>query len=444
MEGLARRNPATLVEILESAKSCRLITWKIRTICLFCDITTSYFLGSGFLFCLIQEEEEMTNKLETKNVGIETIAVHGSKGYDPLTGAISYPIYQSATFKHNGLNHTTGYDYARLQNPTREEVESTVAKLENGNYGIGFATGNAAVTAVLSLFKKGDHVLVSDDLYGGTYRLFEEIYSPYGIEHNFIDTTEIDTILSCLQPNTRGIFIETPSNPMMKITDLKRVVEIAKKRDILVIVDNTFLTPYFFQPLELGADLVVHSGTKYLGGHNDTLAGFVVTNSEFINERVRYYQKSTGASLAPFDSWLILRGIKTLHIRMEYSQKNAITIANFLKNHPNVTEVYYVGLPEHKGHEIIKEQAKGFGAMISFKVKNIDLVEKVLGSVNVITFAESLGGVESLITYPHTQTHSEMPEEFKKKIGLDDHTLRLSVGIEHVEDLIQDLENALG
>lgn len=389
----------------------------------------------------------MTNTKEALNTNkksIETVAVHGSKGYDPLTGAISYPIYQSATFKHAGLHQSTGYDYARLQNPTREEVENTVAKLESANYGVAFATGNAAVTAVLSLFKKGDHLIVSDDLYGGTYRLFEEIYSPYGLEHNFVDTTEIENILDALKPNTKGIFIETPSNPMMKVTDLKRVVEIAKKRDIIVIVDNTFLTPYFFRPIELGADIVVHSGTKYLGGHNDTLAGFVVTNSEYTNERIRYYQKSTGATLAPFDSWLILRGIKTLHLRMEYSQKNAIVLAKFLENHPNVTDVYYVGLPTHKGYSIIKEQATGFGAMISFKVKNLSLVEQVLGSVKVITFAESLGGVESLITYPHTQTHSEMPEEFKRKLGLDDHTLRLSVGIEHIDDLLNDLENALG
>jgi len=381
---------------------------------------------------------------KSKQKSIETVAVHGSKGYDPLTGAISYPIYQSATFKHEGLHQSTGYDYARLQNPTREEVENTVAKLENAEYGVAFSTGNAAVTAVLSLFKKGDHVIVSDDLYGGTYRLFEEIYSPYGIEHNFVDTTEIDNILDAIKENTRGIFIETPSNPMMKVTDLKRVVEIAKERNIVVIVDNTFLTPYFFRPIELGADIVVHSGTKYLGGHNDTLAGFVVTNSEKTNERIRFYQKSTGATLAPFDSWLILRGIKTLHVRMEYCQRNAITLAEFLENHPNVTDVFYVGLPNHKGYSIIKEQASGFGAMISFKVKNVRIVEKVLSSVKVITFAESLGGVESLITYPHTQTHSEMPEDFKRKLGLDDHTLRLSVGIEHIDDLLIDLENALG
>jgi cystathionine gamma-synthase len=379
-----------------------------------------------------------------KSLKFETTAVHGSKGFDPLTGSISFPIYQTATFKHGGLNESTGYDYSRLQNPTREEVENTVARLEGAKFGAGFSTGVAAVTAVLSLFKPGNHILVSDDLYGGTFRLFRDIYGPYGIEHDFIDTTKLNDVIKNIKENTKAIFIETPSNPMMKVVDINEVVNIAKEKNLIVIVDNTFLTPYFQKPLNLGAHIVVHSGTKFLGGHNDTLAGFVVTNEEWINERIRFYEKSTGATLAPFDSWLILRGIKTLHIRMEKSQENAIEVAEFLKKHPKIKEVFYVGLPEHKGYEITKKQATGFGAMISFKVKNQEDVAKILKKVKVINFAESLGGVETLITYPHTQTHAEIPFEIKKKLGVTEDLLRLSVGIENINDLIEDLESALG
>ncbi|GFP76076.1 trans-sulfuration enzyme family protein [Clostridium fungisolvens] len=379
-----------------------------------------------------------------KLLKFETTAVHGSKGFDPLTGAISFPIYQTATFKHGGLNESTGYDYSRLQNPTREEVENTVAKLEGAKFGAGFSTGVAAVTAVLSLFKPGDHILVSDDLYGGTFRLFRDIYGPYGIEHDFIDTADLNDVINNIKENTKAIFIETPSNPMMKVVDINGVVKLSKEKNLIVIVDNTFLTPYFQKPLNLGAHIVVHSGTKFLGGHNDTLAGFVVTNEEWINERIRFYEKSTGATLAPFDSWLILRGIKTLHIRMEKSQENAIKVAEFLKKHPKIKEVFYVGLPEHKGYEISKKQATGFGSMISFKVKNQEDVAKILKNVKVINFAESLGGVETLITYPQTQTHAEIPAEIKKRLGVTEDLLRLSIGIENISDLIEDLESALG
>ncbi|GKU24901.1 trans-sulfuration enzyme family protein [Clostridium folliculivorans] len=378
-----------------------------------------------------------------KSLKFETTAVHGSKGFDPLTGAISFPIYQTATFKHGGLNESTGYDYSRLQNPTREEVENTVARLEGAKFGTGFSTGVAAVTAVLSLFKSGDHILVSDDLYGGTFRLFRDIYGPYGIEHDFIDTTELNEIINNIKEKTKAIFIETPSNPMMKVVDINEVVKLAKEKNLIVIVDNTFLTPYFQKPLNLGAHIVVHSGTKFLGGHNDTLAGFVVTNEEWINERIRFYEKSTGATLAPFDSWLILRGIKTLHIRMEKSQENAIKVAEFLKKHHKIKEVFYVGLPEHKGYEVSKKQATGFGSMISFKVRNQEDVAKILKNVKVINFAESLGGVETLITYPQTQTHAEIPAEIKKKLGVTEDLLRLSVGIENISDLIEDLESSL-
>lgn len=302
----------------------------------------------------------------------------------------------------------------------------------------------AAVSTVLSLFSPGQHIIVSDDLYGGTYRIFEEIYKRYGIEFSYVDTSNIDEAKKSLKPNTSAFFIETPSNPVMKVTDIAAVTELAKSRNIITIVDNTFLTPYLQRPLELGADMVIHSGTKYLGGHNDTLAGFIVVNDGQLAERIKLIQKSEGAVLAPFDSWLILRGIKTLGIRLEKQQENALKVAKWLKQHEKVQKVYYVGLPEHEGYEISKRQASGCGAMISFKVTEPVLVEQVLQRVRVIFFAESLGGVESLITYPMVQTHAAIPKEMRDRLGVNDRLLRLSVGIEAVEDIIGDLEQALG
>jgi cystathionine gamma-synthase len=369
--------------------------------------------------------------------------VHGFKGYDEHTGAISYPIYQSATFRHPALSQTTGYDYSRLQNPTREELENTIALLENGKYGFAFSSGMAAVSTVFKLFAPEDHIIVSDDLYGGTYRVFEEVLSKYGIEFSYVDTSEVEEIENSIKPSTKAIFIETPTNPMMKVADIRASAQIAKSKRALLIVDNTFLTPLYQRPLELGADIVLHSGTKYLGGHNDTLAGLAVANDDEIAEKIKLIQKSEGAVLAPFDSWLILRGIKTLAIRLERQQKNAIEIANWLKNHKKIDKVYYAGLPDHKGYAISKAQADGFGAMISFTVKDKGLVEQILGRVKLIMFAESLGGVESLITYPLVQTHSAIPEEIREKIGVNDRLLRLSVGIEATADLINDLEQAL-
>ncbi|HWQ73330.1 MAG TPA: PLP-dependent aspartate aminotransferase family protein [Desulfitobacteriaceae bacterium] len=380
---------------------------------------------------------------DVSKYNISTKVVHGYKCYDQHTGAVSFPIYQSATFRHPGLNQTTGYDYSRLQNPTREELENTIANLENGRFGFAFSSGMAAVSTILTLFAPGDHVIVSDDLYGGTYRLFEEIYKKYDIEFSYVDTSSIQEIERAIKQNSRAVFVETPTNPMMKVADLKKIAELAKNKVILMVVDNTFLTPYFQRPLELGADIVIHSGTKYLGGHNDTLAGLIVVNDEVLAETIKLVQKSEGAVLSPFDSWLILRGIKTLGIRLERQQENAIRIAKWLCEQKNVTKVYYVGLPEHEGHEISKAQASGFGAMISFNVKDPDMVERILERVQLIIFAESLGGVESLITYPVVQTHSAIPEEIREKIGVTDTLLRLSVGIEAVEDIIADLEQAL-
>lgn len=374
---------------------------------------------------------------------IESKIVRGHKGADPHTGAISFPIYQTATFKHPGLGQSTGYDYTRSGNPTREEVEKTIADLEGGLAGFAFSSGMAAIATLCEIFSPGDHLLVSDDLYGGTYRLFEEISRKHGLDFTYLDTGITENVINAIRANTRAVFIETPSNPMMKVTDIKSVVEIARVHQMLTIVDNTFLTPYLQRPLQLGADIVVHSATKYLGGHNDTLAGFVIVKDQVLEERLRFYQNAIGGVLAPFDSWLILRGLKTLAVRMERQEQNARIIANWLKDHPRVDKVYYVGLSDHQGHAVCREQASGFGAMISFSVRDPALAEAILGRVKLIAFAESLGGVESLITYPITQTHASIPKEILDHLGVDEKLLRLSVGIEAVEDIIDDLKQAL-
>lgn len=377
-----------------------------------------------------------------KELNIETKVVHGNKYYDTNTGAISFPIYQSATFRHMGKEGE--YDYSRQQNPTREELENAIANLEDGRFGFAFSSGMAAISTVLKLFPPGQHIIVSEDLYGGTYRIFENIYSKYGIEFTYVDTSQKHTVESAFKENTAAVFIETPSNPMMKVTDITAITGMAKERNILTIVDNTFLTPYLQKPLSLGADIVVHSGTKYLGGHNDTLAGFIIVNDEAIADRLRLIQKSEGAVLAPFDSWLILRGIKTLGVRMEKQQKNALQIAQWLKHHKKVERVRYIGLPEHEAYEVSRKQASGFGAMISFTVNNMETAEQILSKVKIILFAESLGGVESLITFPVGQTHGDIPISIRERLGINEKLLRLSVGIENVDDLINDLEQALG
>jgi cystathionine gamma-synthase len=374
---------------------------------------------------------------------IDTDVVHGYRGHDEHTGAVSFPIYQSATFRHPALYESTGYDYCRSQNPTREELENTIAKLEGGKAGFAFASGMAAIASILSIFSPGDHILVSDDLYGGTYRLFEDVYKKYNIEATYADTTDLNAVSENIRSNTKAVFIETPSNPMMKVTDIEKTAALAKSNGALTIVDNTFLSPYYQRPLLLGADLVVHSGTKYLGGHNDTLAGLIAIKDEKLAEELKFLQNSVGGVLAPFDSWLILRGIKTLAVRMDKQQQNAIKIAQWLKTREEVEKVYYMGLPEHEGYEVSRRQTTGFGSMISFTVKSTDRVKDILRNVKVVTFAESLGGVESLITYPHVQTHAAIPQDIRQRLGVTDKLLRLSVGIENAEDIIKDLEQAL-
>lgn len=354
-------------------------------------------------------------------------------------GAISYPIYQTATYAHPGVGQSTGYDYSRLQNPTKEQLEKIVATLENGVDALAFSSGMAAIALMMEIFKPGDHLIVDADLYGGSIRLFDNVSKKNGITFSSIDCFREDAE-AYINEHTKAIYIETPTNPMMNVTDIHAIAQVAHKHDLLLIVDNTFLSPYLQNPLDLGADIVIHSGTKYLGGHNDTLAGFLVTNRADLSEKFRFLIKTTGAGLAPFDSWLILRGIKTLGIRMEKSQQNAMVIAKWLKEQKLVTKVIYPGLPEHPGHEIMKKQARGFGAMLTFQMKDAKTALALLGKVRMIKFAESLGGVETLITYPTTQTHADVPKEIREKNGITESTLRMSVGIEDVQDLLDELD----
>lgn len=372
--------------------------------------------------------------------GIQTKCLHLQEEEGSINnyGAISFPIYQTATYAHMGVGKSTGYDYSRLQNPTREHLEKIVATLENGIDALAFSTGMAAISLMMELFAPGDHLIVDADLYGGSIRLFQNVAVKNGVTFSSIDCYKED-VETYINANTKAIYIETPTNPMMNVTDIAALAKIAKKHNLLLIVDNTFLSPYFQNPLGLGADIVVHSGTKYLGGHNDTLAGFLVTNKTDISEKLRFLIKTTGAGLAPFDSWLILRGIKTLGIRMDRAQKNAIEIANWLKEQKAVTKVIYPGLPEHPGYEIMKKQARGFGAMLTFQLESKEFALAILEKVKMIKFAESLGGVETLITYPITQTHADVPHEVRMQNGITEGTLRLSVGIEDTKDLIEEL-----
>jgi cystathionine beta-lyase/cystathionine gamma-synthase len=374
---------------------------------------------------------------------ISTLCVHGSDDKTHCTGAISVPIYQTATFSHPSVGESTGYDYSRLQNPTREQSEKIVAKLESGIDAIAFSTGMAAVSAMMELFRPGDHIISSDDLYGGSHRLFHHISEKNGLSFDYVDTSDLSAIKDKLKPETKAIFVETPTNPMMKVTDIAATAALAKDNDLLLIVDNTFLTPYYLNPILLGADIVIHSGTKFLSGHNDTLAGFLVVKDEELAERLRFIYKTTGACLGPFDSWLLIRGIKTLSVRMEKQQANAIEIAKWLAEQAKVKTVHYIGLPDHPGYEISLKQGRGFGSMISFEVDSEQTARQILERVGLILYAESLGGVETLITYPMLQTHADIPEAERAAKGINETLLRLSVGIEDAGDIIEDLRNAM-
>ncbi len=382
----------------------------------------------------------MALSIETKclHLEAETKEEPACKHY----GSLSFPIYQTATYAHPGVGKSTGFDYSRLQNPTREQLEKIVCQLEHGLDAFALSTGMAAITLLMEIFKPGDHLIVDSDLYGGTIRLFDNVSVKNEIKFTRANCS-VDDVEALVTKDTKAIFIETPSNPMMNVTDIKKMADIAKRHKLLLIVDNTFMSPYFQNPLDLGADVVVHSGTKFLAGHNDTLAGFIVIKSPELQEKLRFLIKTTGSGLAPFDSWLVLRGIKTLAVRMEKSQENAGKIAAWLQTQGSVTKVFYPGLEEHPGHKIMQTQSRGFGAMVTFRLNSTEKALSVLEKVRLIKYAESLGGVETLITYPTTQTHADVPEELRLKNGITPETLRLSVGIENVEDLIADLEQAL-
>lgn len=373
----------------------------------------------------------------------DSVVVHGFQGCDPLTGAVSYPIYQTTTYKNPGLGSDIRFSYSRCDNPTRLELENTVALLEGGTAGFAFSSGLAAVTSVFSLLKSGDHVVISDDVYGGTYRQMEEIWKGFGVEFTAVDESDLAAVKSAVKDNTRMIYLESPTNPMMKVADIAAIAEISKACGALLVVDNTFLSPYFQKPISLGADIVIHSGTKYLAGHNDTTAGFVVVNNDELEKRMGLILRTEGNGLAPFDSWLVLRGIQTLALRMKRHEENAIKVAAFLKNHPAVDKVFFVGDKDNPSYDITMRQTTGFGGMLSFTVKDASTVGKVLSGGDMIMFAESLGGTATLITYPKTQTHASIPEEIRNKIGITDELLRLSVGIEDADDIIADLERML-
>ncbi|UFS70082.1 PLP-dependent aspartate aminotransferase family protein [Geomonas sp. RF6] len=359
------------------------------------------------------------------------------------TGAVTVPIYQTATFRHPGLGQSTGYDYSRSGNPTREALEEGLARLEGGCRGFAFSSGMAAITTLLLLFKQGDHIIVTEDLYGGSYRLFEKIFQRFGLTFSYVDTSDTEEVARAIRPETAALFVESLTNPLLKIADVAALASLCQKRGILSIVDNTFLTPYLLRPLDLGADIALYSGSKYLAGHNDTICGLVAVKDAELAERVYFHQNGGGAVLGPQDSFLTIRGMKTLSVRLDRQQENAHAIAHFLVNHPKVARVYYPGLPEHPGHDLMKRISRGFGAMIAFEVTEPELVERLLLKTELISFAESLGGVESLITFPQVQTHADIEPEKQERLGINNVLLRLSVGIEDKDDLIADLAKAL-
>ncbi|MGG1575833.1 bifunctional cystathionine gamma-lyase/homocysteine desulfhydrase [Fictibacillus sp. NRS-1165] len=373
----------------------------------------------------------------------KTKLIHGGIPGDPATGAVSFPIYQVSTYKQEEVGVHKGYEYSRTGNPTRFALEELVKDLEEGKKGFAFGSGMAAITAVMMLFSSGDHVILTDDVYGGTYRVVSKVLNRIGIEATFVDTTDLDAVKEAIRPNTKALYVETPTNPLLKVTDLKAASQVAKENNLLLIVDNTFSTPYWQTPITLGADIVLHSATKYLGGHSDVVAGIVVVNDDKLAEDLHFVQNSTGGILGPQDSWLLMRGIKTLGLRMEAHEANTKKIVEFLSSHPSVEKIYYPGLESHPQHSIAKSQAGGFGGMVSFDVGSREKAAQVLKKVHYFTLAESLGAVESLISVPAQMTHASIPAQRRAELGITDGLVRISVGIEDVEDLIEDLKQAL-
>jgi cystathionine gamma-lyase len=378
--------------------------------------------------------------------GFSTRAIHAGQDPDPATGATIVPIYQTSTYTQEAPGQHKGYEYSRTGNPTRTALEECVAALEGAEYGLAFASGLAATTAVMNLFSPGDHVVAGDDLYGGTYRLFDKVLPRTGgLDFTYADTTDPASVEEALRPETKLLWIETPTNPMLTISDIAKLSEMAHEREAVVAVDNTFASPYFQNPLALGADIVVHSTTKYMGGHSDVVGGAVATSNEGFHERIKFYQNAAGAVPGPFDAWIVLRGLKTLAVRMRQHEENALAVARFLQNHPEVVTVYYPGLPDHPQHELAKRQMSGFSGMVSFALEGgAEAAYAAVQKTRVFHFAESLGGVESLITHPATMTHAAIPREQREARGVTDGLMRLSVGIEDEEDLLADLERAIG
>ncbi|MBK6749216.1 MAG: cystathionine gamma-synthase [Pyrinomonadaceae bacterium] len=377
-------------------------------------------------------------------MGFSTVAIHAGNEPDPVTGAVSVPIYQTSTYKQEALGKPTGgYEYARTQNPTRSALERNIAALEGARFGFAFASGMSAIDTVLKLVKAGEHVILGDNTYGGTFRLFSKILVNYGVEFDLADTTDISNLERAFKPNTKMVFVETPTNPVMSVTDLRAVSDLAHANGAKVVCDNTFMSPYFQRPMEFGCDIVVHSTTKYLNGHSDSVGGFVALNDEKDAEWIGFVQNGIGAILSPFDSFLVLRGTKTLAVRMEAHDKNGRIVANFLAEHPRIEKVYYPGLVSHPQHELAKRQQSGFGGMVAFETGSLANAKKVLEGVKLCTLGESLGGVESLISHPASMTHASVPAEKRDALGITDGLVRVSVGIEDVEDIIADLDQAL-
>ncbi len=371
-----------------------------------------------------------------------TALIHGGIDGDSRTGAVSVPIYQTSTYRQKGLGENSGYEYSRTGNPTRESLEKLIAELEGGTAGFAFGSGMAAITAVLSLFQSGDKVIISSNVYGGTFRVLDKVFKNFGLTYEIVDTSDLPLLESRISGNVKALMIESPANPLLTITDIAAASEIAHRHGLKVIVDNTFMTPYLQQPLKLGADIVVHSATKYLGGHSDLVAGLAVVKDKETAERLGFLQNATGGVLGPFDSWLLTRGIKTLSVRMDRHLENAAYLADFLRKHDGVTKVYYPGFENFPGYEIQKKQASGAGAMISFVLSDRYDIHQFFRSVKLIALAESLGGVESLVCHPASMTHASIPYEIRQKIGIVDNLVRLSVGIEDKNDLAADLAQA--
>jgi cystathionine gamma-lyase len=391
-----------------------------------------------------QKNGQKTTKATGRKNGFGTLAIHAGQEPDPTTGAVMTPVYLTSTYAQASPGKHRGYEYSRTQNPTRHALQDCVAALEKGKYGLAFASGCAALTTLAHTLKAGDHVLCSDDVYGGTFRLFDKVFKNFGIEFTYVDMTDLKKVQAGLKSNTKLVWIETPTNPMLKIADIAAISAVAKKRGALVGVDNTFMSPYFQRPLLLGADLVMHSGTKYLNGHSDVVCGLLVTNSKSLADKLYFHQNAAGAVLGPMDSFLVLRGLKTLHVRMERHEKNATALAHFLEKHPKVERVIYPGLTSHPQHAIAQKQTSGYGGMITFFVKgNLAACRRFLENCSVFTLAESLGGVESLVDHPAIMTHASIPAATRKQIGISDNLVRLSVGIEDLADLEADLKRAL-